>query len=585
MPARILTHSSVTDRREMFSVTYSTRLLALAAVALATACSSAPPVDGPQPAPTSATGADAITAAALEAQLTTFAHDTMLGRESGTLGNFKGTEYLAAEIERMGLEPAGENGTYFQTIPLMERALAPDASISVGGTELELGEDYLPLPPLGGMLPFAFGANRSLDGAEVVYGGQLGDTANMVDPGLAAGKLVIFTPSMGMGMGAFRMLRGFEDAAGIAMAMLHLLPAGVRNYLGGSQMYLDDGEATSSDGPMGMFIDLNGAEILLGKPVGNAEIGEAGGIVQGTFAFEEGPTPYPARNVIGIVRGSDPTLQNEYVAIGSHNDHDGFASSAVDHDSLWAFNHVLRPQGAEGQARRATDEDLARIQALRDSLGVQRPTRLDSIYNGADDDGSGSVTMLGVAEAFATSNPKPKRSVLFVWHTAEEKGLYGAGYFTDNPTVPRESIVANINLDMVGRGVEGDLEGGGPGYMQVLGSRRLSTELGDLVESVNIDGGFNFEFDYSYDADGHPQQFYCRSDHYMYARFGIPIVFFSTGSHQDYHMVTDESQYIDYDKMARISKFVYELTSSIANLDHRLLVDGPIPDPNAPCRQ
>ena len=180
---------------------------------------------------------------------------------------------------------------------------------------------------------------------------------------------------------------------------------------------------------------------------------------------------------------------------------------------------------------------------------------------------------------------KPKRSILLVWHTAEEKGLYGAGHFTDNPTVPRESIVANINLDMVGRGVEGDLEGGSPGYVQVLGSRRLSTELGDLVESVNTDGGFDFEFDYSYDADGHPQQFYCRSDHYMYARYGIPIVFLSTGSHQDYHMLTDESQYINYDKMARISRFVYELAGTIANLDHRLVVDKPKPDPNAPCRQ
>jgi hypothetical protein len=289
--------------------------------------------------------------------------------------------------------------------------------------------------------------------------------------------------------------------------------------------------------------------------------------------------------VIGIVRGFDPTLRSEYVAIGSHTDHEGVASSAVDHDSLWAFNHVLRTQGAEGQPRQATDEDVARIQAIRDSLAALGPSRLDSIYNGADDDGSGSVAMLGVAKAFATANPKPERSILFVWHTAEEKGLYGAGYYTDHPTVPRDSIIADINLDMVGRGGDGDVEGGGPYYLQILGSRRLSTELGDLVESVNTSGGFNFEFDYSYDADGHPQQFYCRSDHYMYARYGIPIVFFSTGSHQDYHMVTDESQYIDYEKMARISRFVYELAGTIANLDHRLVVDKPKPDPNAPCRQ
>jgi Zn-dependent M28 family amino/carboxypeptidase len=151
--------------------------------------------------------------------------------------------------------------------------------------------------------------------------------------------------------------------------------------------------------------------------------------------------------------------------------------------------------------------------------------------------------------------------------------------------VPRDSIVAQINLDMVGRGGTGDVEGGGPGYLQVIGSRRLSTELGDLVESVNEAGGFGFEFDYQYDADGHPQMFYCRSDHYEYARYGIPIVFFTTGSHMDYHQVTDEARYIDYEKMARVARFVYQLALTVADLDHRVVVDKPKPDPDADCVQ
>jgi Zn-dependent M28 family amino/carboxypeptidase len=246
---------------------------------------------------------------------------------------------------------------------------------------------------------------------------------------------------------------------------------------------------------------------------------------------------------------------------------------------------VVRPQGAESQQRPSTAEEDARIEAIRDSLAALRPARLDSVYNGADDDGSGSVAMLEIAQAFVETTPKPKRSILFVWHTAEEKGLFGARYFTDNPTVPRDSIVASINIDMIGRGSVGDIEGGGPGYLQIIGSRRLSTELGDLVETVNAERGFALEFDYQFDADGHPDNYYCRSDHYMYARYGIPIVFFSTGSHQDYHMLTDEAQYIDYDKMARVSQFVFELAGTIANLDHRPLVDKPKPDPNAPCRQ
>jgi Zn-dependent M28 family amino/carboxypeptidase len=148
---------------------------------------------------------------------------------------------------------------------------------------------------------------------------------------------------------------------------------------------------------------------------------------------------------------------------------------------------------------------------------------------------------------------RPERSILFVWHTAEEKGLFGSKYFTDHPTVPRDSIVTQLNIDMIGRGDATDLAGGGPGYIQLIGSRRLSTELGDLVDKVNTEGKHGFTFDYQFDADGHPQNYYCRSDHYMYARYGIPITFFTTGSHEDYHQVSDEVQYIDFDKMTRVA--------------------------------
>ncbi len=151
--------------------------------------------------------------------------------------------------------------------------------------------------------------------------------------------------------------------------------------------------------------------------------------------------------------------------------------------------------------------------------------------------------------------------------------------------MPRDSIVAQLNVDMIGRGTATDRAGGGPGYLQVIGSRRLSTELGDLVERINQDGGHGFTFDYQYDADGHPDNYYCRSDHYMYARFGIPIAFFTTGSHPDYHQLTDEPQYIDYEKMARVTGLIGAVTLAAADLDHRLVVDKPKPDPDAVCRQ
>ena len=141
--------------------------------------------------------------------------------------------------------------------------------------------------------------------------------------------------------------------------------------------------------------------------------------------------------------------------------------------------------------------------------------------------------------------------MLFVWHTGEEKGLLGSRYFTDHPTVPRDSIVAQINIDMVGRGgAYGSATPGAERYLQLVGSRRLSTELGDLVETVNKTRATPFTFDYTFDANGHPDNIYCRSDHSNYARYGIPVVFFTTGLHGDYHQVTDEPQYIDYAHMA-----------------------------------
>jgi len=138
---------------------------------------------------------------------------------------------------------------------------------------------------------------------------------------------------------------------------------------------------------------------------------------------------------------------------------------------------------------------------------------------------------------------------------------------------------------MIGRGGAQDIAGGGPGYVQLIGSRRLSTELGDLVETVAKTGPTPFRFDYQFDANGHPQQYYCRSDHYEYARYGIPVVFFSTGGHRDYHQLTDEPQYIDYQQLARVSTLIHDVAASVANLDHRVVVDRPKPDPKEACRQ
>jgi hypothetical protein len=334
------------------------------------------------------------------------------------------------------------------------------------------------------------------------------------------------------------------------------------------------------------------AEAMLGVPYGQWNNRLAGKELNAAVRFND--TSKPGRNVVAIAPGSDPKLKGQYVAIGAHNDHIPLRQRPIDHDSLRAYMQVIRPQGADSDDHPPSPEEWTRIKTILDSLRAINAPRIDSINNGADDDASGSMTVLEIAEAFAKLPAKPKRSVLFVWHTGEEQGLWGANYFTANPTVARDSIVGQLNMDMVGRGgandvtgedLEGKLLKGGEGYVQLIGSRRLSTEMGDLIEAVNTEKKLGLRFDYAMDANGHPQNIYCRSDHYEYAKFGIPVTFISTGGHADYHQVTDEPQYIEYPHMALVARFVYESAMRFANLDHRLVVDKPKPDPKGSCVQ
>jgi Zn-dependent M28 family amino/carboxypeptidase len=262
---------------------------------------------------------------------------------------------------------------------------------------------------------------------------------------------------------------------------------------------------------------------------------------------------------------------------------------AVDHDSLHIFNQArfavigMVPRGVQ-----PTADQRARVDSIRtdfDKLRRAGPVRRDSVRNGADDDGSGSVTLLEIAEAFAKGSTRPKRSILFVWHTGEEKGLLGARWYSEHATVSRDSIVAQLNMDMVGRGEARDLPVGGPNYLALVGARRLSSQLGDAVEEVNRRQQQPFAFDYSFDAPGHPENIYCRSDHFHYARWGIPVVFFTTGLHGDYHQVTDEPQYISYDHMARVGQLVHDVATRVANMNSRPVVDGVRLEPTRACRQ
>jgi peptidase M28-like protein len=547
---------------------------------LAAACGGSASTATP-PAPRAATTAE-ITPADLRTRISIFADDSMQGRRTGTPGNGKGNAYIAAELRRLGLKPAGDSGGFLQRVPLLRyRVDSARATLRAGSGAIALWE-YFPYQP-DFHVPV-----RPVSGAPVVYVGGASDSTALPPRDSLKGKVVLFrneatggntlkapdlSPAGRLGLIAGIMITDVDPVIASFEQVLRTPPLVVR-----------DSVAVPPGATQPRIVILPTASVakLFGRPLSTLRLGDATPPLRGEIEFQ--PTDLGATNVVAILEGADSARRGEYVALGAHNDAIGIVPP-VEHDSLRAYNTVIRPRGANDPPREPTAEEAARIRALIDSMRNIRPPRIDSIVNGADDDGSGSMGLLEIAEAMARRDPRPARSLLFVWHTGEESGLQGSRWFTDHPTVPRDSIVAQVNIDMIARGGPQDEKLGGPGYIQAIGTRRLSTELGDLAEQVNRDGRYGLQFDYTYDADGHPDNFYCRSDHYMYARYGIPIAFFSTGGHRDYHQVTDEVQYLDFTKYAKVTRYVADLAGRLADLDHRPVVDKPKPDPQAPCKQ
>jgi Zn-dependent M28 family amino/carboxypeptidase len=249
------------------------------------------------------------------------------------------------------------------------------------------------------------------------------------------------------------------------------------------------------------------------------------------------------RNVVGIIPGTDARLKDSYVAFGAHYDHVGYSE---------------RPGGGRGFGGGANAGGC--VGQTRDT-----PRPADNINNGADDDGSGTVALLALAKAFALGS-KPRRSLLLVWHSGEEAGLYGSRYNADFPVVPIDKIAAQLNIDMIGRNRCDDPKEENTVY--IVGSDRISTELHNLNEDANAGLAKPMKLDYEMNDPADPESIYTRSDHYSYAAKGIPIIFYTTGLHKDYHYVTDEVSKIDFPKMAHITQLVYTAGVKVANLDH-----------------
>ena len=574
------------------------------------------PDEGPRtwaPRPTS----PAITANDLRTRLYQIADDSMMGRRIGELGNFKATEYVAREFRRLGLKPAGDNGTYFQELAFGPIGFDSATSrLATAGTTLAAKRDWIPVVPTAAN---SLGAKADLNNVTTVFAGRWGDTAVALDPALFNGKVVVFigapAPPAVRGGGVVLRCDSVPDKFGAAAAAAveaaaradSIAGRGGRGGARGGAAARDrrpqaagavailfvalDGtplntintvftgrgamHPTALAAPSGAIISAAVAEKLFGKSAEQLTSGATGQPVTAHWNYAWRMSNIAARNVIAVLPGTDPARAAEYVLVSAHNDHNGINPVAVDHDSLRAVNTVTRRQGANDPACRPTGIQQHAIDSLIARARTIRPSRRDSIMNGADDDGSGTAVLLEIAERFATE--KPARSIIFVSHTGEESGLLGSKWFTDHPTVPLTAIVAAHNMDMVGKGRVSEVKFGGPTSVQMLGARRLSREFGDIIDSVNATRSETMAIDKTWDVLANPMNRFCRSDQVNYVHHNVPVTYFSLGYAQDYHQVTDEAEYIDYDHAARLGRFVHDVMLAVANRKSRPAISGADP--------
>ncbi|HEX6313327.1 MAG TPA: M28 family peptidase [Gemmatimonadaceae bacterium] len=557
-----------------------------------------------------------ITANDLRTRLYQFADDSMFGRRIGEVGNLKGTDYIAREFERLGLKPGGDKGTWYQELPWGPTGFdRTRAQLIIERQPLAGGTDWIPATPVAN----AIGGTADLSNAPTVFAGRWNDSIPL-DASQFRGRIAVFlggpmatgpgrgsaTPQRcdllpdrfgaaaaviadaargrggrgrgGRGSAAADTMDSRATAAGavglIFIGLENVSSTTIRNAFA-TRMALAPTTAPGRADPPAAIITSNAASRMFGRPVSELTVGQTGRPVTARWSDAWRPGAIPARNVIAILPGSDPGRAGEYVLVGAHNDHSGIVATALDHDSVRAVNTVTRRQGANDPSCIPTAEQQRRIDSMIAHARSIRPPRRDSIMNGADDDGSGSMVMLEIAERFAQE--KPARSIIFISHQGEEGGLRGSRWFVDHPTVPLDKIVAAINMDMVGKGRVTEVKYGGPSSVQILGARRLSREFGDIIDSVNAVRSETMAIDRSWDVTANPMNRFCRSDQVNYVRKDVPVAYVSLGYSQDYHQVTDEPQYIDYDHAARLGRFVFDIMWAVAQRKDRPAIAGPDP--------
>ena len=472
-----------------------------------------------------------ITAAELKEALYTYASDEFQGRETGEPGQKMAVEYLKKYYVTLGIPSPLAEGDYFQEVPLIKTGV-PIISFTINDQEFKEVDDYVSI---------AGGENGLITTDEVVYAGYGIETEafSSYDSIDVKNKIIlikvgepkkdsIYTLSGTKAATKWSTTQQYDEKYQVALAKgakailfydPQIYPFVAKNLSSGGKISLKDDK--KSDKMYYFFINTSLAKTI------NASIDTdtKTRIIKTSLSldYNSNATDVSSENVVAYIKGSEKP--DEIIVISAHLDHEG----------------------------------------IKDG----------KIYNGADDDGSGTVGVLEIAEAFkmAVDNGQtPKRSILFLHVTGEEKGLLGSRYYTDiNPIFPLKNTMVNLNIDMIGR-TDPNKKSKTKNYIYLIGSDKLSTELHNISEEVNKNC-CNVELDYTFNDINDPNRFYYRSDHYNFAKNNIPVLFYFNGTHDDYHKHTDTPDKIEYDLLENRTRLIFNVAWELANRDERIIVD------------
>jgi hypothetical protein len=490
-----------------------------------------------------------ITVDGLKSDLTIIASDEFEGRETGEEGIKKATNYITERYKELGLKPVGDNGTFEQNYDLSAPVI-DSYNYTVTDNEGSLISETAVTKEATGDFVTVFGGSDDVSGEIIFAGfGISNETTNQLPEVVADKWVMVFFDRQLTNQRALQTLSG-SGAAGVILIMDHNDPQGfienadqAQSRIGSagrlSLAYLQNNNSRSAAWNR---INPELAAKMLGKESVSELVDMSEEIKANASDFKPMELEYTlshdvsisentvvASNIAAFLEGSDPLLKDEVVVLSAHHDHVG----------------IGRP----------------------DSTG-------DTIYNGADDDGSGTVGLLSTAQAMVAAKKAgagPKRSVLFLHVSGEEKGLLGSRYYSDHPIYPIENTVANINVDMIGR-VDKEHEEN-KDYIYVIGGEIISSGLDSLLRSAN-EATVNLDLSNRYNDLEDPNQFYRRSDHWNFGRLGVPFIFFFNGVHADYHRPSDSIEKIEWEALTKRTQLLYTTTAMIANAPNRPEVDN-----------